>query len=35
MIDPNVFLALPLSFKDICTVYPPKVKDVVSNPRIM
>lgn len=35
MIDPNVFLCLPLSYRNICQVYPPKVKDVVSNPKIM
>ena len=35
MIDPNAFLGLPLEFKNICKVYPPKVKDIVSNPQIL
>ena len=35
MIDPSIFLGLPLKFGETCTIYPPKVKDVVSNPKIM
>lgn len=35
MIDPTVFLGLPIPFGTTCKVYPPKVKDVVNNPRIM
>ena len=31
MINDKVFLGLPFDFKDICKVYPPKVKDVVGN----
>jgi len=31
MIDDRIFLGFPLDFKDICQVYPPKVKDVVGN----
>lgn len=31
MIDDKVFLGYPIDFKDICKVYPPKVKDVVGN----
>lgn len=34
MIDPNAFLCLPLSYHNICQVYPPKVKDVGSTPKI-
>ena len=33
MIDPQAFLGLPLNFKDICTIYPPKVKEVMATPR--
>ena len=28
MIDEKVFLGFPLNFKDVCKIYPPKVKDV-------
>lgn len=35
MIDANVFLALPVKFKDICEIYPPKVKEVVANPALL
>ena len=31
MIDPNFFLGYPVPFKDICKVYPPKVKDILNN----
>ena len=31
MIDSNFLLALPKPFKDICEIYPPKVKDVVGS----
>lgn len=30
MIDPATFLGLPREFKNICTIYPPTVNDVVS-----
>ena len=33
MIDPTVFLKLPLAFKNICSIYPPSVNDVISNPK--
>lgn len=33
MIDPCSFIGEPLAFGDICLVYPPKIKDVVGNPR--
>ena len=33
MIDPNVFLGLPVDFRGICKVYPPKVKEVMANPK--
>lgn len=35
MIDPNIFLGLPLEFGKVCKIYPPKVKDVIANPKIM
>ena len=35
MIDPTIFLGLPVEFGNICKVYPPKIKDVVSKPKIM
>ena len=35
MINPNAFLGLPIKFKEICTVYPPKVNDVLSNPQLL
>ena len=35
MIDPKVFLGLPIPYKDICKVYPPTVKDVVENPQVV
>lgn len=31
MIDAGVFLGYPIEFHKICLIYPPKVKDVVSN----
>ena len=31
MINDKIFLGYPIDFKDICKVYPPKVKDVVGN----
>ena len=31
MIDPNFFLGYPVNFQNICTVYPPKIKDVLNN----
>lgn len=33
MIDPLTFLGLPLEFRSICKIYPPKVKDIISNPK--
>ena len=30
MINPNFFMGLPVSFKNICQVYPPKIKDILS-----
>ena len=30
MINPNFFLGLPVEFGKICTVYPPKIKDILS-----
>ena len=35
MTDPNVFLGLPLEFGNICKVYPPKVKEIVANAKIL
>jgi hypothetical protein len=32
MIDAATFIGEPKSFKGICYIYPPKVKDVVANP---
>lgn len=34
MIDPIVFIGEPIQFGKICKIYPPKVKDVITNPRI-
>ena len=31
MIDPNFFLGYPVPFKNICKVYPPKVKDILND----
>ncbi len=31
MIDANFFLGYPASFKEICNVYPPKVKEILSD----
>lgn len=31
MINPLAFLGLPIPFKDICKIYPPKVADIISN----
>ena len=31
MIDPNIFIGEPLLFKGEIYIYPPKVRDVVSN----
>ena len=31
MIDPNFFLGYPVPFKNICKVYPPKIKDILNN----
>ena len=31
MIDANFMLGYPREFKNICLIYPPKVKDVVAN----
>lgn len=31
MIDPRTFLALPINFKDKCTIHPPRVIDMLSN----
>ena len=35
MINDKIFLGFPIQFKDICKVYPPKVKDVVGNEDFM
>jgi hypothetical protein len=32
MINAATFIGEPLSFKNVCLIYPPKVKDVVANP---
>ena len=32
MIDPAVFIGAPIRFENICQVYPPTVKEVVTNP---
>lgn len=31
MINPNFFLGYEVSFKEICKIYPPKIKDVINN----
>ena len=31
MINDKVFLGFPINFKDVCKIYPPKVKDVIGN----
>lgn len=31
MINPNFFLGYPVAFKEICWVYPPKLKDIVAD----
>lgn len=31
MIDPNFFLGYPVPFKNICKVYPPKIKDILND----
>ena len=31
MINDKIFLGYPIPFKDICYIYPPKVKDIVDN----
>ena len=31
MIDPNFFLGYPVPFGNLCSVYPPKMKDVLNN----
>ena len=31
MIDPNFFLGYPVAFGNICSVYPPKIKDILNN----
>jgi len=35
MIDPTVFIGEPLEFGTVCKVYPPKVKDVITNPKVL
>ena len=30
MIDPSFFLGYPVPFSNICSVYPPKVKDILN-----
>lgn len=32
MISPQAFLKLPIDFNGICTIYPPSVNDVITNP---
>lgn len=34
MIDPRIFLCQPISYKDICQIYPPTVNDIVAKPII-
>ena len=31
MIDPNFFLGYPVPFKEICKVYPPKIKEILND----
>ena len=31
MIDPNFFLGYPVAFDNICSVYPPKIKDILND----
>ena len=31
MIDPNFFLGYPVAFGNICSVYPPKIKDILND----
>ena len=33
MINAAVFMGEPLSFRNKCNIYPPKVRDVMSNPK--
>ena len=35
MINDKILLGFPIQFKDICKVYPPKVKDVIGNEDFM
>ena len=32
MIEPSVFIGAPTNFKNICLIYPPTVKEIVTNP---
>lgn len=32
MIDPTVFIAAPANFRGLCLIYPPTVREVVTNP---
>ena len=31
MINPNFFLGIPVEFKKLCKIYPPKIKDILNN----
>jgi hypothetical protein len=33
MINSATFIGEPLPFYDVCRIYPPKVRDVVANPK--
>ena len=33
MIHTEFFIGEPVSFKGLCKIYPPKIKDVVANPK--
>jgi hypothetical protein len=33
MIDASIFIGEPLNFKDKLWIYPPKIKEVVTNPK--
>lgn len=35
MLDPKIFLGLPINFQNICKIYPPKVQEIVENDEIM
>ena len=35
MINPNAFMGEPIQFQEVCKIYPPKVKEVVGNPKLL